>query len=134
MSNRFSPDYDLYSGIATLKIDNAQLHDLGEYTAHAENIAGEDHTTCNVFITEVPNVDSTAFVNPDAFKYLEQPTRVKFDKPKEKNQQPTLEIGDIKDIECSEGDTVSFMCKVKGNPQPSVSILLGIHRILFEST
>ncbi len=116
---RFSPDYDLYSDIATLKVENAQIHDLGNYTAHAENIAGEDQTACYVFVTEVPNVDSTAFVNPEAFKYLEQPPRAKPEKP-DTHSQPILEIGDIEDLECNEGETISFICKLKGVPKPTV--------------
>ena len=122
-ANRFTTNYDFYTNIATLKIDNAQMNDLGTYVVLAENEAGKDQSFCSLFIQQMPNIDSTPMVNPDAFKYLEnpQPMRSVRDTDDESDgMQPPVVIVPLKDMELKEGEPVLLICKIEGKPKPKV--------------
>ncbi len=125
-ANRYTTNYDISSNVATLKIDNAQMNDLGTYVALGENIAGKDQTYCSVFVKEIPNIDQTPMVNPDAFRFLEGP---KFNRPTETdddndNLQPPKVIVPLQDLELNEGEPVMLMCKIIGKPKPKVCNIL----------
>jgi hypothetical protein len=38
------------------------------------------------------------------------------------DKQPILIVRPLEDQECFEGDSVSFICEVKGHPKPQVSL------------
>ena len=71
-SNRYKADYDLNTSVASLKIENSQINDVGNYLVVAENEVGRDQTHCVVNLTPVSGIDQSPIVNPNAFKYLEQ--------------------------------------------------------------
>jgi hypothetical protein len=121
-ANRYTTDYDLSTSVATLRIDNAQLKDLGAYVVLAENEAGSDQTTCTVFIQQVPNIDRTPMVNPDAFRYLENrsvPRGRQIDDENVNLVAPRV-IVPLKDMELIEEEPVLLICKIEGKPRPKV--------------
>ncbi len=130
-ANRYTTNYDLSTNVATLKIDNAQMNDLGSYLAFAENIAGKDQTNCSLFVKEIPNIDQTPMVNPDAFRYLEGPKTtnrpIETDDDNE-NLQPPKVIVPLQDLELNEGEAVILMCKIIGKPKPKVINLIIIKK------
>ncbi len=125
---RYTTTYDLNSNVATLKIDNAQMNDLGTYIVLAENPAGRDQTFCSLFVQQIPGIDQRPLVNPDAFKYLENPPN-KFAAPSEReddneNAQPPVVIVPLQDLKLKEGEPVLLICKIEGNPKPKVCAFL----------
>ena len=121
-SQRVDFDYNLSTYISTLNIKVTKRVDVGEYRVEAENIAGKCQTSCKLFILEVPNIDETAYVNPDSFRQLEfAPRPADGDDDDNKNLEPVLIVKPLEDQECFEGETVSFICEVKGTPKPVVS-------------
>lgn len=128
-STRYTTDYELNTNVVTLKIDNAQMNDLGTYIVLAENEAGRDQTFCTVHVQQIPNIDQTPMVNPDAFKFLENPPlRKALDIDEEnENLQPPRVIVPLQDLQLKEGEPVFLICKIDGKPKPKVcGILLNI--------
>ncbi len=119
-ATRFTTNYDLRTDIVILKIDDGRPHDVGNYRVVAENDAGKDETQCNVFVTAVPDVDETSFINPELFRNLGQ--KKPNDLPEEVTlgKRPWLNVKELKDQTCHEGETVSFVCEIKGYPRPEV--------------
>ncbi len=100
------------------------MNDLGNYVVLAENEVGKDQSFCSVFIQQMPNVDSTPLVNPDAFKYLDNPPNrpgVRETDDENDNLQPPKVIVPLKDMELKEGEPVLLICKIEGKPKPKVS-------------
>jgi tRNA A37 threonylcarbamoyladenosine modification protein TsaB len=122
-ANRYTTDYDLSTNIASLKIDNAQMNDLGNYVVLAENDAGRDQTFCSVYVQDTPNVDETPLVNPEAFKFLENvPPKVNESEPEDNiNMEPPKVVIPLQNLQLKEGETVLLMCKITGRPKPKVS-------------
>jgi hypothetical protein len=122
-ANRYTTNYDLSTNVVTLKIDNSQMNDVGSYLAYAENVAGKDQTQCSLFVKEMPSIDQTPMVNPDAFRYLEYPKSIT--RPSEtdddyENLQPPKVIVPLQDLQLNEGEAVLLMCKIIGKPNPKV--------------
>lgn len=124
-SQRYDVDYDLSSFIATLNIKNTKPFDIGTYHVVAENIAGKADTSCKLFIETGPNVDETAYVNPESFRPFELQHKaepVNYDSETDTGEKlPALIVRPLVDQECYEGDTVTFVCEVKGTPKPQVN-------------
>ena len=57
---RFKPNYDLYTGIASLKIDDINLEDAGKYKVVAENIAGKGETSADALVQKHDRLKSQA--------------------------------------------------------------------------
>lgn len=122
-SQRCDIDYNLSTYISTLNIKVTKPIDIGTYRVFAENIAGQAETSCNLFIERVPNIDETAFVNPESFKNLEFPFRPMAPENEDSDdKQPVLIVKPLEDQECFEGETVTFICEVRGIPRPQVTI------------
>ena len=120
-SQRCDMDYNLSTFIATLNIKNTKPLDCATYRVLAENIAGKAETSCKLFIEAVPNIDETAYVNPDSFRSLEFIPRQPLSYDSEDgDKQPILIVKPLEDQECFEGETVSFICEIKGHPKPLV--------------
>ena len=120
-SQRCDFDYNLSTFISSLNIKNTKPLDCAIYRVLAENIAGSAETSCKLFIEAVPNIDETAYVNPDSFRSLEfipKPT-LSYDS-EDNDKQPILILKPLEDQECFEGETISFICEVKGHPKPKV--------------
>ena len=120
-SNRYTVDYDLYTGIVTLKINEGLMSDVGTYLALAENEVGADQTSGTVFLKETPNIDNTPMVNPEAFRYLEHPTSER-NPPKEDSElkYPPKVIVPLSNVKLEEGQSVLLACKIEGQPRPKV--------------
>jgi hypothetical protein len=120
-SQRCDIDYNLSTYISTLNIKVTKPLDIGTYRVFAENIAGTAETTCNLFIERVPNIDETAYVNPESFRTLEFPPKpISYDTDDSGDKQPVLIVKPLQDQECFEGETATFICEVRGNPKPQV--------------
>jgi hypothetical protein len=124
-SNRYETDYNLSTRICTLKINNAQKNDLGNYLVLAENKAGRDQTFCKIYIDLLPNVDETPLINPDAFRFLEAPQarQPSYDKNDDRNRYyPPRVIIPLSNIRIVEGDSAVLACKIDGYPKPKVCL------------
>lgn len=125
-STRYTADYDLNTGIATLKIDDARLSDIGKYLVVAENIAGKDQTFANTYVLNTANVDQRPLIDPQAFVSLEKvPEPVNYDKPEEmaKGRPPKFIIHLPNELKLYDGEKVHMKCKVDGYPAPKVLFL-----------
>jgi hypothetical protein len=123
-SNRFTHNYDLNTAVVSLKMENAQVHDIGNYRVIASNDAGTDQTECSVFIAEMPNIDQTPMVNPDAFRYLEQAPLLKKKADKPEHVQPPKVIVPLSNVKLEEGRPFVLACKIIGSPKPNVKHLI----------
>lgn len=124
-SNRLIPNYNLNSGIVTLKIADVQMGDTGNYTAFAQNRAGQDQTYCSILVTEIPAIDNKPMIKPDAFKYLEAPKESKRPDDNEKiNYQPPVFIIPLTNSRAEEGQPIQLASKVEGYPKPKVFIII----------
>lgn len=122
-STRHTENYDLYTDIAILRIDDARLPDVGNYLVVAENEAGKDQTQCNVFVTSVPNVDETPLVNPESFRFLDLPRskpQYESDAEDKDRLEPPRVIIPLSDVKLEEGQSVLLVCKIDGYPKPKV--------------
>jgi hypothetical protein len=125
-STRYTPEYDLYTGIVTLTINDAHMSDVGNYIAIAENEVGADQTQCQAFINQMPNIDNTSMINPDAFRFLEQPHKVAKRPEEAENMRPPKVIVPLANVKLEEGQSVMLACKIEGYPRPKVLILYKI--------
>ena len=71
-SNRYTPDYDLKSNLATLKVNEANKGDVGVYKVVAENVVGKDQTEAETFVLKTTNIDDKPNVDPERFINLEK--------------------------------------------------------------
>jgi hypothetical protein len=122
-SNRYSPHFDVKTGVASLKVNEAQANDSGLYQVAVENIAGSDSTAANLIVDHVPDIDQTPIIDPNAFKYLNAPqspapSRDSDDRPQ---IRPPKVIIPLKDIKVHEDQPVCFMSKIIGYPIPKVN-------------
>lgn len=127
-STRYTTDYDLNTNVVTLQIANAQMNDLGTYIVLAENEAGRDQTFCTVHVQQIPSIDQTPMVNPEAFRFLENPPQKKpldVDEDNE-NLQPPRVIVPLQDLQLKEGEPVFLICKIDGKPKPKVGLFISI--------
>lgn len=86
----------------------------------AENEAGKDETQCNVSVTSLPSIDEKAYINPEAFKYLEQPYTPTPELKELKELKPPKVIIPLTDEKLIEGQTILLACKIEGIPKPKV--------------
>jgi len=147
-----SYNYEISTGIASFRINGAQVNDAGTYTAIAENRIGSVETSARLELGSVSYIDTAPIVNPDAFRYLEKPVQqprnrissgvdstpiVKPDAfryvetPREsrrshtsdvRNAQPPKFVIPLQSIKTEEGKSISLACKVEGAPKPRVII------------
>jgi hypothetical protein len=78
-----------------------------------------------LFVEAVPNIDETAYVNPDSFKpfdFIAKPFPLPNDDDNTGEKVPVLILRPLEDQECFEGESVSFIAEVKGTPRPQVNI------------
>ena len=118
-ATRYTTDYDLSTLVASLKIENAQMNDVGHYLVVAENDAGRDQTHAQVFVTQTASIDQSPMVNPDAFKYLEQQPHKARPEEVEKMVPPKI-IVPLSNVKLEEGQSIFLACKVDGQPKPKV--------------
>jgi hypothetical protein len=125
-SNRTLVHYNLNSGVVSLKIADAQLADHGHYTVVAVNKLGQDQTQAGIAVTQMPGVDSSSLVNPEAFRYLEPQQRPQqaSRRPEDRdrlNYKPPKFIIQLANIKINEGQPAHLAAKVDGYPKPRVS-------------
>lgn len=121
-SNRLVTNYNLNSGVVSLRISDVQIGDTGNYVAFAQNKAGQDQTFCSVQVVEIPGVDRTPMVKPDAFKYLEGNKEPKRPDREATHYQPPKFIIPLANVKIDEGQPFQLACKVEGAPKPRVTI------------
>ena len=122
-ATRYTTDYNLHTNICTLRIDEAQNNDLGNYQVVAENKAGKDETNCNLVITKTANIDDRPYVNPDAFKYLDMAPESYVPNQNINDAErviPPHVIIPLTDQQMNEGDNIKLICKIDGLPRPKV--------------
>ncbi len=128
-SNRYKSDYDFNTSVASLKIKNIQVNDVGSYAVVAENEVGRDETHCSVLIIQVSGIDQTPLVNPDAFRYLEQHAPRKSRNDDDEPMIPPKVIVPLVNVKLNEGQPVVLACKIQGYPKPNV-----IYNVVFFSS
>lgn len=96
------------------------MHDIGTYLALAENEAGRDQTHCMVAIQQMPSIDQTPIVNPDAFKYLEAPSKHKPRDDSAGDMKPPKVIVPLSNVKLKESQPMFLACKIEGYPKPTV--------------
>ena len=122
-SNRFTPNYDLRTNIATLKVDEAHLSDIGKYRVLAENVAGKDQTEAETFVLNTANIDEKPNIDPEKFINLERvPDSTPYDKPEDadKGKPPKFIIHLPIEYKIQIGKKLHLKCKVEGYPYPKV--------------
>lgn len=125
-SNRYTPHFDLKTGVASLKINEVQPNDSGVYEIVAENHLGSDRTNANLIVDNSPSIDKTPIVDPRAFRYLNQP-QTQPHHPSESDDSklsPPKVIIPLKDIRSNEGSSITFLSKIIGYPTPRVNLRL----------
>ena len=118
---RYTPNYDLQTGVASLKIPDAALHDTGSYEVVAENPVGRDSTRCNILVNHSPDIDKRPMVDPNAFKYIEAPSPQT--RPRDEldaDSAPPIVIVPLSDAHVREGEPTTFQCKITGKPNPTI--------------
>lgn len=123
-SNRYTPHFDLKSGVASLKINEAQPNDSGSYEVIAENKVGQDRTQANLIVDQSPSIDQTPIVDPKAFRYLnslQTPSHGPTDNEDAAKYTPPKVVIPLKDVRINEGESANLLAKIVGYPIPSVS-------------
>ncbi len=118
-SNRFSTHYDINTGVARLKISDANLNDAGLYSVLAENKAGSDHTDGQLLVLKDSSIDETPMVNQNAFNYLNRP-----EAPRREDVEqltPPKFIVPLSSAKVQEGKPILLACKIEGTPKPMVN-------------
>jgi hypothetical protein len=125
-STRFTPTYDLSTGIATLKIPDAVLFDSGNYEVIAENDHGSARTACDLLVQNLAPIDKTPIVDPNAFKYVEPQRAATPRKPSNideatglPNVAPNIVVP-LSDVFTKEGEDGTFLCKIFARPKPTI--------------
>ena len=116
-------DYNLGTFISTLSIKVTKPIDLGQYKVVAENIVGRAETSCKLFVEAVPNIDETAYVNPESFRpfdFIQRGQPLSNDS-EDGEKQPVLILKPLENQECFEGNTITFITEVKGHPKPQIN-------------
>ena len=118
---RFTSDHDLFNNLAKLKINDVCPEDAGAYTCIAENTAGTDITTADVFVIKMPDVDQKPIFNPENFKNLAKPNDLPIDLTENVDYFfPPKVIIPLKNIKAKEGTNTMLACKIVGHPKPEV--------------
>jgi hypothetical protein len=122
-ATRYTTNYDLNNGNATLKIDDARPTDKGKYLVVAENIAGKDQTSAETYVLNTPKIDERPIIDPQAFASLDKvPEPIRYDEPNKvsEGKPPKFIIHLPKDVKLRNGDKIHMKCKVEGSPAPKV--------------
>jgi hypothetical protein len=107
------------------------MNDAAHYEVVAENVAGVDRTNAKISIEQVPSIDKTPIINPDAFRYLNNgPNQSKtpsiasasdVNMPDDVSQAtPPKVIIPLKDVVTNEGEPVYLSTKIIGYPTPKI--------------
>ena len=122
-SSRFETDYNPNNGIGILKINNTLKNDIGDYLVLAENKAGNAHTSCQLRIQLVPNVDENSMINPDSLRLLASPLNHITPEHVDTNKRliPPCVIIPLSNVKINEGESVRLASKIDGFPKPKVA-------------
>ena len=99
---RFTTNYDVKTGVVSLKINDARPDDVGNYRVTASNIIGADETSADASLIDPSE-------NPDV---------------KSKNFMAPIILIPLTNTKINEEDEIEFLCKVIGYPKPKVYRLL----------
>jgi hypothetical protein len=120
-SQRYTTHYNMNLGVVTLIVKTAFSDDKGNYKCILTNIVGSKHTSANLLVKPVPNVDETSYINPNALRHLEnsKPIDENTD-PDDKYQKPYF-VKVPKDTQVRESTVVRFDCLAFGRPKPELT-------------
>ena len=121
---KYSPKYDIYSNIATLKINNIRPTDAGIYKCVGKNVMGKAETSAEGFILKTPNIDESSYIDPERLISLnkKKPEKdLEYNQEENKSSQPPKVIIPLSNITFNEGENISLNCKIYGNPVPKVT-------------
>lgn len=69
----------------------------------------------------MPRIDEKAYVNPEAFRFLEQPATATDTEPIDaKELKPPKVIIPLTNVDNVEGQPIVLACKISGTPKPYV--------------
>lgn len=130
----------------TIKIDDSNLYDAGVYKIRAENAYGRAETGGLVNVNKAPVIDARPVIDPDAFKYLPQPTTPKpqphqvvpqhVPQPAQQPERyvaPNFVVGLPANYKLHEGETIKLNCQVEGNPKPAVRYYISLKALLIQT-
>jgi len=118
---KFKPHYDIYTNLASLKVENFRPEDEGNYTCIGENNVGKDQTSADGIVIRTPNIDDSPNVDPDKFKDLDKIPEIKdVENEEQKDEKPPFVIEPLVNFKVYEGDDHRLVCKVDGYPKPKV--------------
>ena len=123
---RFQSDYNLYTNCASLKIKDVRPEDIGIYTCLAENPLGTVETSAVTFVVNTPNIDETAYIDPEKFINLNSKNANMLISYQEVNDAkmyiaPYI-IKPLQNVRISEGNSIILKCLIDGYPKPKVII------------
>lgn len=110
-------------GLVTLSINGLRGDDSAIYTCKATNLLGEAVSTCTLKIEDHHWLLGHT-LHPDALPVIEQlekPGEERPDAPEPTYDSPVV-ISHLNNVECTEGDTVHFECKVEPSKDPELRI------------
>ena len=119
-SQRYTTQYNMNLGLATLIIKCAYIYDKGTYKCVVSNIAGIEETSANLLVQFVPNIDETSYINPNALKHLETIVGLEDTDKDDKYKKPYF-VKVPKNIEVGQGTVVRFDCLAFGRPIPTLT-------------
>ena len=119
-SDRFSTFYDMFTGMAILRLKTAFNDDRGTYTCVARNIAGTDSSTAQLLVQQAPGIDETSYINPDVLRKLEDSRLADIEPDQDFFKKPYF-IRIPKNTEVKEGTAVRFDCTAFGRPTPTLT-------------
>lgn len=133
-SSRIKTNFNPTNGIVTIRIDDANVYDAASYKVSAENPAGKAETAGVVYVNKAPVIDARPVIDPDAFKYLPQPTTPttprqhapqRSELPAESGElvPPYFVVGLPANSKIHEGEPIKLTCQVQGNPKPTVNLI-----------
>ncbi|GLH07319.1 LOW QUALITY PROTEIN: Titin [Gryllus bimaculatus] len=110
-------------GLVTLNINGLRADDSAIYTCRAYNLLGEAVSTCTIKVEDRHWLLGSS-LRPEALpqiEALEQPKVFQTDAPEPVYESPVF-ITHLNNIECQEGESVHFECRVEPSKDPTLNI------------
>jgi hypothetical protein len=120
-SDRHSTFYDMYTGMAILRLKTAFNDDRGTYECVATNIAGRESTFAQLLVQQAPGIDETSYIDPDVLRKLEDQRFMNNGPDQEDFFKKPYFIKVPKSTEVKEGVPVRFDCVAFGRPAPTLA-------------
>jgi len=117
--------------LVSIRLEDANVYDSGAFKIRVENQYGKIETAGVVYVNKAPVIDTRPVVDPEAFKYLPQsPIKHQFPHQPEELKPPNFIVGLPANYKLHEGEPIKLICKVEGNPKPTVINILNLKNLL----